>query len=211
MIATPEGDAALPGHHAPKDFPAPVRALAALSRALAVTEGVGTGLCLLALIALAVFQFMARNLRLHGQLWMPAPPDWTDGVIRHAVFVLGFLGAAYATYSNRHFRIDALTRIMRPRLQLGVRVVATACALVVCTVVVRAGFAFWRVCQQEAGEAAQQSELFSSARGAVVIIAGVALVGFHLFVQLVLDAVYLVTGRLPPTAVLAEARHESAP
>jgi TRAP-type C4-dicarboxylate transport system permease small subunit len=194
-----------PGHHVPPDFPAPVRALAAVSRALAVVEGAGIALCLLALVALAVFQFVARNLRLHGQLWMPAPPDWVDGVIRHSVFVLGFLGAAYATFTGRHIRIDALTRLMAPRLRLGVRIVTGLLAALVCGVVVRAALEFLAICRQEAAEVGNAGQVFTSARGAMVIIAGVTLVGFHFLVQVSIDAVYVATGRPLPPRWIAEA------
>jgi TRAP-type C4-dicarboxylate transport system permease small subunit len=197
-----------PGHRVPADFPAPVRALAALSRALAVVEGTGIAVCLVSLIGLAVFQFVARNLRLHGHLWMPPPPEWLDGVIRHSVFVLGFLGAGYATFTGRHIRIDAVTRLARPRLRMGIRIVTGLGAVAVCAVVVRAALEFLAICRQEAAEIGSQGQLFTSARGAMVIIAGVALVGFHFFVQVTIDAVYVITGREPPAHWIAEAHGE---
>ena len=49
-------------HHVPATWPAPIRALAALSRVLAVVEGVGIGVCLLAVVGLATWQFVERNL-----------------------------------------------------------------------------------------------------------------------------------------------------
>jgi TRAP-type C4-dicarboxylate transport system permease small subunit len=196
-----------PGHHVPPDFPAPVRALAAVSRALAVVEGAGIAVCLLSLVALAVFQFIARNLRLHGALWMPPPPEWLDGVIRHSVFVLGFLGAAYATFTGRHIRIDTITRLLRPRLRMAVRALMALTATAVCGIVVRAGLEFLEICRQEASEVGSQGQFFTSARGAMVIIGGVGLVGFHFLVQALIDAVYVVTGRTPPAAWIAEAGH----
>jgi TRAP-type C4-dicarboxylate transport system permease small subunit len=194
-----------PGHHVPDDFPAAVRGLAALSRALAVVEGLGIALCLLALVGLAVLQFILRNLRLHGLPWVPPPPDWIDGVIRHSVFVLGFLGAAYATFAGRHIRIDALTRLLRPRARIGVRMLTGLAAALVCSVVVRAALEFLAICRQEAAEIGNAGQLFTSARGAMVIIAGVALVGFHFLVQLSIDAVYFVSDREPPPGWMAEA------
>jgi TRAP-type C4-dicarboxylate transport system permease small subunit len=194
-----------PGHHVPPDFPAPVRGLAALSRALAVVEGAGIAACLIALVALAVFQFGVRNLRLHGQLWVPPPPAWIDGVIRHSVFVLGFLGAAYATFTGKHIRIDTLTRLLPPRARMAVRALVALVAAAVCALVVRAALEFLAICRQEASEIASQGQLFTSARGAMVIIAGVALVGFHFVVQAVIDVVYVATGRAPPTRWIAEA------
>jgi TRAP-type C4-dicarboxylate transport system permease small subunit len=197
-----------PGHHVPADFPAPVRALAAASRGLAVLEGVGIALCLLSLVGLALFQFVVRNLRLHGQLWAPPPPDWVDGVIRHSVFVLGFLGAAYATFTGRHIRIDAITRLVRPRRRMALRIVTGLAAVLVCGLIVRAGWEFLQICRQEASEVGAQGQFFTSARGAMVIIGGVGLVGFHFLVQVAIDAVYVLTGREPPAHWIAEAHGE---
>jgi TRAP-type C4-dicarboxylate transport system permease small subunit len=199
-----------PGHHVPADFPAPIRALAALSRALAVVEGVGIAVCLVSLVGLAVFQFVARNLRLHGLLAVPAPPTWIDGVIRHAVFVLGFLGAAYATFTGRHIRVDAITRLFGPRARLFIRMVTALAALVICVLVTRAAYDFLLVCREEAAEVGNEGQLFTSARGALVIIVGVVLVGFHFAIQVVIDAVYALSGRPPPGHWIAEAGHEGS-
>lgn len=193
------------GHHVPPDFPAPVRWLAALSRALAVVEGAGMAVCLVSLVALATWQFVARNLRLHVSPSLPPPPEWIDGALRHAVFVLGFLGAAYATFGGRHIRIDALTRLLRPRPRMAVRVVTALAAAAVCAVLLRAAWEFLQVCREEAADVAMQGQLFTSARGALVIVAGVALVGFHFLVQAAIDAVYVVTGRAPPAGWASEA------
>ena len=199
---------AAPGHHVPPQFPRPIRALAALSRALAVVEGVGIAACLISLVGLAVFQFVARNLRLHGLPSVPPPPAWIDGVIRHSVFVLGFLGAAYATFTGRHIRIDALTRLLPPRARLAVRIVTALMAVVICALVARAGYEFLLVCREEAAELANEEQLFTSARGALVIIVGVVLVGFHFLVQVAIDAVYTFGGHPPPAHWIAEAGTE---
>jgi TRAP-type C4-dicarboxylate transport system permease small subunit len=200
-----------PGHHVAPDFPRPVRFLAALSRALAVVEGVGIAVCLVSLVGLAVFQFGARNLRLHGWSALPGPPAWIDGVIRHAVFVLGFLGAGYATFSGRHIRVDALTRLLRPRARLAVRMVTALAAVIVCVLITRAAYDFLLVCREESAEVGNEGQLFTSARGAMVIIAGVVLVGFHFLVQIAIDAVYVLGGRPPPPEWIAEVGHEAPP
>src|SRR6478736_3657281 len=117
------------GHHVPDDFPAPIRALAAVSRTVAVLEGVGIGTALAALIALALWQFATRNLRMHGFPQVPGAPDWTDNVLRHAVFLIGFLGAMFASYTARHLRVDAVTRLGGVRVRLALRVAGTLGAL----------------------------------------------------------------------------------
>ena len=123
------GEKVKPHHHVPSTWPAPVRGIAALSRILAVLEGVGIGACLLAVVGLATWQFIERNLTQHHLPFFHVPP-WTDGVIRHSVFMLGFLGGAYATYTGRHIRIDAVTRVVKSKKRMALRVLTTLVAIV---------------------------------------------------------------------------------
>ena len=93
-------------------------------------EGVGIGACLLAVVGLATWQFIERNLTQHHIPFFHVPP-WTDGVIRHSVFMLGFLGGAYATYTGRHIRIDAVTRVVKAKKRMALRVFTTLVAIVI--------------------------------------------------------------------------------
>src|SRR5438045_1937684 len=88
-----------PHQWAPDSWPAPVRWLTKVSHGLAIAEGVGIGFCLLAVVFLATWQFVDRNLVQHHLIdpeslvgRVLSVPGWTDGVIRHSVFLLGFLG-----------------------------------------------------------------------------------------------------------------------
>jgi TRAP-type C4-dicarboxylate transport system permease small subunit len=195
-----------PHHFTPATWPAPLRALAFLSRALAVAEGAGIGLCLLSVIALATWQFIERNLTQH-HLWFFHVPGWTDGVIRHSVFMLGFLGGAYATYTGRHIRIDAVTRVLKPRRRMALRIVTTLFAIAIVVLFVKAGWGFRQVTLEETGEASQAGQLFTPSRGAMIIVLGYAVIAFHFFVQLVLDVAWLVSGQEPPAEWIAEASH----
>ncbi|MSP59128.1 MAG: TRAP transporter small permease subunit [Myxococcales bacterium] len=195
------------GHHPPPDFPIALRGIAAVSRLLAVLEGIGIGVCLTSLVALAVYQFAARNLNMHHITFLPPAPDWADGVIRHSVFLLGFLGAAYATYTARHIRIDAVTRMAPPMGRLILRILTTLAALALLYFLVRASLGFYRVCLEEEGEASMKHEIFTSSRGAIVIIAGFCLIAFHFFVQLILDSVWVIRRQPPPADWIAEATH----
>ena len=199
------------GHYPPADFPAPVRALAAISRGLAVLEGVGIGVCLISLVGLATFQFVSRNIRMRGGLWFPNSPDWIDGVIRHSVFLLGFIGAAYAAFTGRHIRIDAVTRMVKIRARMALRIITTLGALAICSAIVWGSVGFYKVTAEEAGEASSAGQLFTSSRGAMIIIVGLSLVGFHFFVQIIMDAVFLISGKEPPQNWISEAHAEGPP
>jgi TRAP-type C4-dicarboxylate transport system permease small subunit len=195
-----------PHHHVPSTWPAPIRAVAALSRFFAVLEGIGIGACLLAVVGLATWQFVERNLTQRHLPFFHVPP-WTDGVIRHSVFMLGFLGGAYATYTGRHIRIDAITRVLKAKKRMALRVFTTLAAIAVVVIFMLAALGFYRVTLQEAGEASQAEELFTPARGALIIVFGYAVIAFHFFVQAVIDVCWLVSGQEPPAEWIAEAAH----
>jgi TRAP-type C4-dicarboxylate transport system permease small subunit len=200
------GDTVKPHHHVPSSWPAPVRAIAALSRLLAVLEGVGIGMCMLAVVGLATWQFIERNLT-QRHVWFFHVPAWTDGVIRHSVFMLGFLGGAYATYTGRHIRIDAVTRVLKAKKRMALRVFTTLAAIIVVFVFTKAALGFYRITLQEAGEASQAEELFTPARGALIIVIGYGVIAFHFFVQALIDVCWLVSKAEPPAEWIAEAAH----
>ena len=200
------GEKVKPHHHVPSTWPAPVRGIAALSRILAVLEGVGIGACLLAVVGLATWQFIERNLTQHHLPFFHVPP-WTDGVIRHSVFMLGFLGGAYATYTGRHIRIDAVTRVVKSKKRMALRALTTLVAIVIVSLFAKAAYGFYKITLQETGEASQAQELFTPARGAMIIVVGYAVIAFHFFVQTVIDICWLVSRGEPPAEWIAEAAH----
>jgi TRAP-type C4-dicarboxylate transport system permease small subunit len=195
-----------PHHDVPESWPLVVRALAAVSRFFAVLEGIGIGTCLLAVIGLATWQFIERNLTQHHLPFFRVPP-WTDGVIRHSVFMLGFLGGAYATYTGRHIRIDAVTRVIPPRRRMLLRVFTTTAAMIVVSFITRAAFKFYKVTLMESNDASQAMELFTPARGAMIMVIGYGVVVMHFFVQTVIDIGWLVSKQDPPAEGVAEAAH----
>ena len=195
-----------PHQYAPAHWPAPLRWLCSLSHGLAIAEGVGIGLCLLAVVFLATWQFLERNLTQH-HIWFFRVPTWTDGVIRHSVFLLGFLGGAYATYTGRHIRIDAVTRILGARKRMVLRAVSTLAALAIVSVFVWAAWGFYKVTLDESGEASQVGQLFTPARGALIIVFGYAMIAFHFLVQIVLDLTWVIRKEDPPPEWIAEASH----
>jgi TRAP-type C4-dicarboxylate transport system permease small subunit len=200
-----------PHQYAPPEWPAPLRGLAKLSQWLAVAEGIGIGFCLLSVVFLACWQFVERNL-VQRHIPFFHTPGWTDGVIRHSVFLLGFLGGAYATYTGRHIRIDAVTRVLGPRKRMMLRAFTTTCALAIVSLFVYAGWGFYVVTLEEAGEASQAGQLFTPARGAMIMVIGYATVAFHFFVQILLDIGWIISRKTPPPEWIAEASHgEAAP
>ena len=199
-----ESPAAQSGQACPAEWPAALRALTSISRALAIVEGVGIVACMVAVIGLCTWQFTERNL-VQRHLWFFHAPGWADGVIRHSVFLLGFFGGAYATFTARHIRIDAVTRSLSVRRRLALRIVTTLAALAIVTIFTWAAWGFYQITLEEAGEASQAEQFFTSARGAMIIVAGYAVIAFHFLVQIALDVAWLLSKRDLPPSYIAEA------
>lgn len=195
-----------PHQWAPPGWLPPVRWLAAVSHYLAIAEGAGIALCLLSVVFLACWQFVERNCSAHHIPFIHVP-GWTDGVIRHSVFLLGFLGGAYATYTGRHIRIDAVTRILKPKRRMLLRVITTVFALAIVTLFVKAAWGFYGVTVDESGEASQAGQLFTPSRGALIMVVGYSVIAFHFLVQILLDVGWLISKDMPPPEWIAEASH----
>ncbi len=74
-----------------------------------IEDGVLTFLTF-SLVLLAVGEILLRNLFELTLLW-------GDPAIRHLVLWAGFVGAAVAARNGRHLRIDAVLRVLPPRLR----------------------------------------------------------------------------------------------
>src|SRR5262245_1193874 len=181
-----------------------MRALTGLSRVLAIVEGAGIIACLLAVVFLAAWQFTERNL-VQRHIPFFHTPGWADGVIRHSVFLLGFFGGAYATYTARHIRIDAVTRTLSLKRRVLLRIVTTIAALVIVSVFTWAAWGFYKITLEEAGEASQAEQFFTSARGALIIVFGYAIIAFHFLVQIALDVGWMLSKKELPADYIAEA------
>jgi TRAP-type C4-dicarboxylate transport system permease small subunit len=207
---TPVREGQRPAYLGPAKLPPPLRWLAHLSRWIALGEGAALGFLLAALVVLAAWQCVARNLH---KDWFPMAPFkyhgshlWVDSFIRHAVFLIGFLGGAFATHVVKHLRVDAVTRLLPVRARLAVRVIATLFAAGVCWMLLKAGLAFHAdILANESGDIAQAAELVSRARGSMILPVGFTLILFHFVVQIILDLSWIMTGEDPPAEWLAEA------
>jgi len=94
------------------------------------TETVIIAVALFVILGLGASQIAMRNLADAG--WV-----WADGLIRHLVLVIGFLGASLAAAQGRHITVDALSKVIQGKwLRLSQIVTALAAAVV-------AGALFW--------------------------------------------------------------------
>ena len=70
-----------------------------------------------------------------------------------------------------------------------------------------AAWGFYKVTLDESGEASQVGQLFTPARGALIIVFGYAVIALHFLVQIILDVTWLISGQKPPPEWIAEASH----
>ena len=87
-------------------------------------EGSVLALLLAAMIVLSFLQVLLRNLFDSSLLWI-------DPLLRHLVLWVGLLGAALASRAGRHINVDALSRLLGPRLLRGAHTVTNVLAAVV--------------------------------------------------------------------------------
>jgi TRAP-type C4-dicarboxylate transport system permease small subunit len=184
--------------------------LVKLSHFLSLAEGAAIAFCLFAAILIALWQFADRNLH-NAHLPTVEAPAWTHGLLRHSIFLLGFLGGAFATFQAKHIRIDALTRMIKGKGKLALRIATTLAALVVVYILIKASWKFHLDnAAAEAGDASQSEEVFNSSRGALIMFCGYILVAFHFAVQTVIDAGWLLAKGPIPKEWLAEDHGEGA-
>jgi TRAP-type C4-dicarboxylate transport system permease small subunit len=102
-----------------------------LLRVVRAVENSFLALLLLTMIVLSFLQVVLRNLADAGYVWI-------DPLLRHLVLWVGFLGALLATRTGRHINIDALTRLLSPRLARVAGVLTNLLAFVICLLVANA-------------------------------------------------------------------------
>jgi TRAP-type C4-dicarboxylate transport system permease small subunit len=107
-----------------------MKALRALDRALGRAEELACVFLLLAILFLAVFQSLFRNLI---SRWVNlGDMTWADVLVRHFTFYLGLCGAAIATREGRHINIDVMGRFLSAKLRQIIAIVGDLFAVVAC-------------------------------------------------------------------------------
>lgn len=115
-------------------------------------------------------------------------------LIKYAVFFSALAGAALAAQRQQMISMDIVSRLLSPRTRAWVRVVTTLFAAVMCIFMAYKG---WLVYEVKA-KGPDESIYISEAKGALgVVIAGLFLT-FHFVVHVLVDLIYLLTGKVPP-------------
>lgn len=98
---------------------------------------------LLLMIVVAFAQALLRNLTNLGVTWANqglAWIDWADFILSKGTLWLAFLGASLAVHSDKHVAIDALPKLLSPRVRLFFRALVGVVGSVISFYLARA---FW--------------------------------------------------------------------
>lgn len=172
-----------------------------LDRAFAKAEEVLLALLLVGMVLLAALQVLLRNIWDTGI-------DWADITLQNVTVLVGLLGAAIATSEGRHLNIDILSRVLRGRGKMVLRVVIGLFSVTVCVLLARGG---WTTFLANYGPWLENiPEGWSAAHNLKVqffegtipqwlslsfLPVGFALIGFHFALRLVRDLGALATGK----------------
>jgi TRAP-type C4-dicarboxylate transport system permease small subunit len=114
-----------------------VKFFRAIDRYLSQLETFILVLTLGAMILFAFMQVILRNFFSSGIIW-------ADTFLRHLVLWLCFLGASLATRENKHIRIDALSRLLKPKQKKWVDFFINLFSAFICGLLIRAAYVFIR-------------------------------------------------------------------
>ena len=169
-----------------------MKAIKAVSGAMAWVEGTLTALVLGAMILLAFLQVILRNFFSTGILWV-------DPFLRHMVLWVAFLGASLATRQEKHINLDVITRFLTPR---GFEAARLAANLFACAVTLFLAGAGWTFVLSEMGS---RENLFRIGETAfpgwwfeTIIPVGFALMAFRFLIR----SIEHLMGTLHPPAVV---------
>jgi TRAP-type C4-dicarboxylate transport system permease small subunit len=176
--------------HLGEDEPIPeepraVALLRTIDRGLMNLESLVVTLVLVVLILVGVYGALKRN-------FAPPAPFWTDEIIRYAVFWIGLIGAALAAQSDRLFNIDMFTRSLSVRGKLVIRLISAGFTIFVCWLFFRSSVSLREILLDEKGE------ILDPKWGVLALPIGMALIATHMLLHILIDGIYLVSGRTPP-------------
>jgi TRAP-type C4-dicarboxylate transport system permease small subunit len=196
MSSLADAHGAPPGRpiDAPPPEPGLLVALRTVDRALGRVEEVVLAAFLLVLLLVGVYGAYKRNIA-------PPSPFWSEEIIRYAVFFIGLTGAALAAQSDRLFNIDLITRKLTIRGRLILKLAQALFTIVVCYLFFDSALVLRRSLLGEEGE------LVPPELGVLSLPIAMALIAFHMLVQLLIASYYLVTRGTPPELYIPKVGH----
>ena len=117
-----------------------------------------------------------------------------DDAIRGGTFAMALIGAAFAMHQGRHLSMDLISRRLKPRARLFLKVMLALFVMGIVFLAVRSGF---HTIAKEA-EFASEDKLITPVRLAYLVPIGGALIIVHTALHTIIDLSYIVRGKTPP-------------
>jgi TRAP-type C4-dicarboxylate transport system permease small subunit len=165
--------------------PETVVLLRRVDRALGMAETALLCGFLAMLIGVALWSFISNHL-------LDKNPTWTDELIRYSVFFTAWTGAVLAAQTDQLLNMDVITRLVKPRTRVIIRLFTRLLTIGACVLLAYGGFVVRRVVADE------PVEVISLGKVALALPLGAVLVAFHVLLHLAIDVIYLVAGQTPP-------------
>ncbi len=169
----------------PSEDPGWVQTLLKIDRGVGLAEQSLLVLLLGTLIGIGAYQAIGRNFFNHS-------PVWSFEVLRYSVFFIAMTGAALSAHTKQVIRMDVLTRILSPRGRTYARIATALFTIFICCFLGYAGMKLRGAVLDES-----DYELIRPATGVLAIPIGMALIAFHMSVQIAVYAATLARGDLP--------------
>ena len=147
---------------------------------------------------LAVVVLVAFSAALSDKIANDPLGRWWHYIVRGGTFSIAMFGAAYATFQHRHLAMDLVSRRLTPRSRLILGLVLKLFTIAVCGLLFRSGLT-----QRQAVGGTESLSVFGlfTINDADIVttmpIAAAAII-VHCVFHIVIDAEYLVRGKLPP-------------
>ena len=119
---------------------------------------------------------------------------WSFDVVRGGTFAIALIGAAFASHQARHLSMDIVSRFVSPRKRMMLRVALGLFTIFAAYLLFSSGL---RLHERVAAEGGHRG-VIPIETIALMIPIGSALIIFHTLLHLLIDADYLVRGKLPP-------------
>jgi TRAP-type C4-dicarboxylate transport system permease small subunit len=190
---SPGATPALEVEQAPPEPPF-ILALRTVDRLVTKVEESVLAVFLLVLLLVGVYGAYKRNIS-------PPSPFWADEVIRYTVFFIGLTAAALAAQADRLFNMDLLARNLSIRGRLAMKIAQAMLTIAICWIFFQSSLVL------RASLIGEEGELLPPEIGVLSLPIAMALIAFHLALQIVIATYYLATGKTPPEMWIPKVGH----
>ncbi len=117
-----------------------------------------------------------------------------DDAIRGGTFAMALLGAAFAMHQGRHLSMDLISRRLKPRARLFLKVALALFTIFIVFLMVRSGF--HTIVKED--EFKSDDKLITPVRLAYLVPVGGALIIIHTALHTIIDLSYIIRRKTPP-------------